>query len=570
MCDTTLPGLGGLRGLSDADLVAGIAGWSRASTVAEARKLAAIAEMKRRATERAVHPMGACDDTDAAAAELACALTVSHGRALGLMDTATTLRDRLPRLGARFLAGEVSAAVVSRIVWHTGFVRNAGVWAALDAELSERAAVWGVLSADKLEKAIEVWIDKYDPDAVRRLRSRVRGRSFTIGKRDDHTGTTAVYGSLSVADAAVLSERFAVMLAGLCEDDPRTMAQRRADAVGALGAGSFVLACRCDNPDCGARSVDDGRASSVVVHVFGEHASMDAPLDTELHGEEPPTPTSPVTPGAKPTTEPDTAHKPETDQKSQPASKRRIAGLIPGMRGAIVPAPLLADLIAHGAEVRFVGGPEDVKGVDGYRPSAAMDRFVRARDLTCRMPGCDRPAMHADIDHTVPYPYGPTHPSNTKCYCRIHHLLKTFWLGWSDCQEPDGTVHISTPTGRTYTTKPFATLLFPGWNTTTAPPEDRQRQRPPPASPWRGMKMPTRTRSREQARENRITRERRLNAIQRELDYAAAQAAAAERRARRQKGHRANEQQPTPPDYLDGLFHPPGYQPDYGDDPPPF
>ncbi len=420
--------VGGLRSLSDADLVAGIAGWSRASTVAEARKLAAIAETKRRATERAVYPMGACDDTDAAAAELACALTVSHGRALGLMDTATTLRDRLPRLGARFLAGEVSAAVVSRIVWHTGFVRNAGVWAALDAELSERAAAWGVLSADKLEKAIEVWIDKYDPDAVRQLRSRVRGRSFTIGKRDDHTGTTAVYGSLSVADAAVLSERFAVMLAGLCEDDPRTMAQRRADAVGALGAGSFVLACRCDNPDCGARSVDDGRASSVVVHVFGEHASMDAPLDTELHGEEPPSPTSSVTPGAKPTTEPDTAHKPETDQKSQPASKRRIAGLIPGMRGAIVPAPLLADLIAHGAEVRFVGGPEDVKGVDGYRPSAAMDRFVRARDLTCRMPGCDRPAMHADIDHTVPYPYGPTHPSNTKCYCRIHYRLSVVRL----------------------------------------------------------------------------------------------------------------------------------------------
>ena len=82
--------------------------------------------------------------------------------------------------------------------------------------------------------------------------------------------------------------------------------------------------------------------------------------------------------------------------------------------------------------------------------------------------------------------------------------------------------------------------------------------------------MPTRTRSREQAREYRITRERRLNAIQRELDYAAAQTAAAERRARRQKGHPAKEQQPTPPDYLDGLFHPPGYQPDYGDDPPPF
>ncbi len=208
------------------------------------------------------------------------------------------------------------------------------------------------------------------------------------------------------------------------------------------------------------------------------------------------------------------------------------------MGNAIVPAALLADLVARGAKVRFVGGPEDVAAVEGYRPSAALDRFVRARDLTCRMPGCDRPAMHADIDHTRPYPYGPTHPSNTKCYCRFHHLLKTFWPGWTDRQEPDGTVHVTTPTGRTYTTKPFSALLFPGWNTTTAPLQDAPL--PPPPTAGRGAKMPTRTRSREQSREYRITQQRRLNAIQRELDHAAAQAAAAERAAKR-----AQKQNPT-------------------------
>jgi hypothetical protein len=32
--------------------------------------------------------------------------------------------------------------------------------------------------------------------------------------------------------------------------------------------------------------------------------------------------------------------------------------------------------------------------------------------MTCRFPGCDRPAEHSDIDHTVPYPLGPTHPCN--------------------------------------------------------------------------------------------------------------------------------------------------------------
>ena len=59
-----------------------------------------------------------------------------------------------------------------------------------------------------------------------------------------------------------------------------------------------------------------------------------------------------------------------------------------------------------------------------YRPSTALDEFVRTRDLTCRAVGCDRPAMHADIDHTVPYPAG-AHPGNLKCYCRIQMTRKT-------------------------------------------------------------------------------------------------------------------------------------------------
>lgn len=41
-------------------------------------------------------------------------------------------------------------------------------------------------------------------------------------------------------------------------------------------------------------------------------------------------------------------------------------------------------------------------------PSRALAAFVRCRDLTCRFPHCDKPATEADIDHTVPYPIGPT------------------------------------------------------------------------------------------------------------------------------------------------------------------
>jgi hypothetical protein len=60
----------------------------------------------------------------------------------------------------------------------------------------------------------------------------------------------------------------------------------------------------------------------------------------------------------------------------------------------------------------------------GYRPTAKTLEFIRWRDLTCRWPGCDRWVERCDIDHTVPYPVGLTHPSTNKPYCRTHRVHK--------------------------------------------------------------------------------------------------------------------------------------------------
>jgi hypothetical protein len=59
-----------------------------------------------------------------------------------------------------------------------------------------------------------------------------------------------------------------------------------------------------------------------------------------------------------------------------------------------------------------------------YQPSAALERAVRCRDLTCRFPGCSRPAVVCDIDHTIPFNHdnpgagGLTAAANLKCLCR--------------------------------------------------------------------------------------------------------------------------------------------------------
>ncbi|CRZ18109.1 HNH endonuclease signature motif containing protein [Mycolicibacterium neworleansense] len=141
----------------------------------------------------------------------------------------------------------------------------------------------------------------------------------------------------------------------------------------------------------------------------------------------------------------------------------------------------------------------------------ALSEFIRFRDLTCRFPGCDAPVQRCDIDHTMPYPQGPTHPSNTKLYCRAHHLVKTFCPGWSDRQLPDGTVEITTPTGHTYTTEPHGAAMFPTLATPTGNLHLPEPQAPTPNSN-RGAKKPKRSRTREQDRQDRIAEERRLRA----------------------------------------------------------
>ena len=496
--------------VADAELVEVMTSSTAAAARAEAVTLAAIAELwrRRRCPER---ERWVCADWDATAAEIGCALGIGPGRASTLMDLALAVRDRFPRVGALLADGQVTMDVVKTIVSRTALVLDPATLRLLDSHFVDAVTGWGVLSQKKLEAAIDVWIETYDPDAVRRVHTRSRDRSFTIGDRSDADGVTSVYGQLAASDAALLASRLAMMIASVCEFDPRTLDQKRADSVGAIAAGATALTCRCGRPDCAAAQVDDGRASAITITVIADHATLDAQPDPQLHGEAPPPNYTPRKGRAvEPEPEPEPELEPvEPEPVAAPATTQsRRAALIVGPGGGIVPAPLLAELIAHGATVRFVGATEGL-ATDGYRPSAALDRFVRARDLTCRFPGCDRPATHADIDHTVPHPAGATHPANTKCYCRQHHLLKTFWEGWAERQTPDGRLHLISPTGHAYTTAPLSGLLFPSWNTRSGPPPaTTTTQRP---TPGRHLMMPTRGRSRTQNHLAYIHRERELN-----------------------------------------------------------
>jgi hypothetical protein len=178
------------------------------------------------------------------------------------------------------------------------------------------------------------------------------------------------------------------------------------------------------------------------------------------------------------------------------------------MGGAVLPAPLLAAKLAGTATMRPVVHPGDSAPEPRYAPSAGLARFVRCRDLTCRFPGCDQAADCCDIDHTIPYPAGPTQAANLKCLCRKHHLLKTF-CGWLDRQLPDGTVMWTSPSGQSFTTDPGSRLLFPSLCRPTAPVTTPAT--PPSIGPGRGLMMPRRTGTRAQDRARRIDAERARN-----------------------------------------------------------
>jgi hypothetical protein len=90
-----------------------------------------------------------------------------------------------------------------------------------------------------------------------------------------------------------------------------------------------------------------------------------------------------------------------------------------------------------------------------YRPAAALDRFVRARDRRCRFPGCRRRVPRGgELDHNVPWPHGTTSAENLEGFCTPDHRGKHQAPGWQYELAPDGTLTVTTPTGLVATTTP--------------------------------------------------------------------------------------------------------------------
>lgn len=127
---------------------------------------------------------------------------------------------------------------------------------------------------------------------------------------------------------------------------------------------------------------------------------------------------------------------PEPQQDIDQADSQSAGDLLGGLGGSRVELQVTDELPA--------GDPER------YAPSAAADKYVRWRDRVCQFPGCNRPAVFADLDHRVAFAAGGrTTADNLHCLCRHHHRLKHEG-NWSIQRNADNTYTWISPTGRRY------------------------------------------------------------------------------------------------------------------------
>lgn len=371
---------------------------------------------------RALARLGALrDDPRSAAAEVALAVSSTESRARGQLDLAETLTTRLPHTLAAMESGTIDSYKASKVADATAVLDDATAREA-DEVLAERLVGKNPVG---LRQAAGRVAARLDPEgADRRAAERRYCRRIELIPRGEGVATLAADLPAEAATAIYARlDRAARKLRG--PDEERTLDQLRADV--------FIELCLGTGTGTGTTRPDPD-------------ASEDHSADTTANASAASTATGPL--------------RAEVFVHVSAATLAG-AGDEPAEMPGHGPVPAaIARAIAHDSGStwrRIITDPIDGQIIDvgrtRYRPPAALDELVRIRDRTCRHPGCYRPSFHGDLDHHTEWSAegGHTSAANLVGFCRSHHRLKDV-PGWAHQLDDDGTLTVTTPTQRSYTT----------------------------------------------------------------------------------------------------------------------
>jgi predicted CxxxxCH...CXXCH cytochrome family protein len=469
--------VGDVAALSDAEL-AGVLRASRRMVAREQYKqVLATAEFGRRrraafegALARGV-PAG-CAPGGFPGEELAIELVITRAEAGHLIDDAIDLTTRLPKTLTEMAAGLVDAERAGWIAMYTRGLSPADA-ARADEVLAEAAAD---LRAEQLARKAAALEMRLNPDGVKARREHAKRDGQRVEARREASGNASLAGrELDTADVlaskAYLDAIAAKLHASGLVDGP--LDRLRALALTDLTQGRDPLDRIKPGPaptsPPGSAGPDGGPVRPGGPATLPALINLIVPAGTLLGWS-----AAPAQAGAWGLLDRDEIRAVAAAAAAHPQSRWCVTltgpdgaalahgcarGSHPRLIDQLGPQPpprQLAELLRL-LNLAFTpvarGSCDHVNAEGGYVPSRKLRHVIRARNATCDAPGCHSTAMNADLDHTVPWPAGPTDQCNLAPRCRTHHRAKQA-PDWKAEQIAPGVTRWTLPSGRTHVTAP--------------------------------------------------------------------------------------------------------------------
>jgi hypothetical protein len=479
----------GLRSLSQFSLIEVAAAADRLASWAAAVQADALAALADRQVVPTLPPgVGASSISPESMAGRLVAARVCWSPRTGESRVRDSLRLRLE------LSATLTALRAGRICPRRARVIVDGT-AVVDAEQARRVKAKVVPRAErltpaKLRQAVEKLIAADDPDGGQDRHAAARQRR-DVCSYPLPDGMAEIVAMLSAEDGeAVMAALNAAAVAMKTADpaDPRTLAQRRADALAEIGWEALATGwlhphphtCGDNEPAPDAGDADEDAADERTGDEAHAQASAE-PTDTvaEPDADDP----GDVDPTARVDDPEDTATAPTIRGASSCGCGGRRLARRPGDRPVWVgvtvplstliglndqpaelagygpiPASVARRLAAHGTWRRLLTDPVSGAvldyGTTRYRPPPDLIEMVHVRDRTCRWPGCHYPAARTQTDHTTPAAAGgATSTGGLGAECWPCHVAKTH-TGWQVEQPKPGRFEWTAPDGHRYTVDP--------------------------------------------------------------------------------------------------------------------